>query len=54
MELEKQELLQIVGGFTLSGTFINAIYKAASTIMDIGRAFGTSIRRSISGNICPL
>lgn len=50
--IKDTELMKIVGGISITGTLINAIYKAANTIMDIGRALGTAIRRAISGNIC--
>lgn len=43
--LEKEELLQIVGGINITGTLINALYKGINTIMDIGRSLGSAIRR---------
>ena len=50
-KLNKEELLNISGG-GISATWINAISRAVSTLMDLGRSLGTSIRRSISGKIC--
>ncbi len=54
-ELSKKELLNIDGGTSnlLTTAFFNALTKAISTILDLGRSFGTAIRSSISGNVCP-
>lgn len=52
IELEKNELLRIEGGLSITGTLINSITKGVSVIMDIGRALGSSVRRLISGNLC--
>lgn len=52
--LEKRELLQIVGGISITGTLINSIVRAVNSFMDLGRSLGTAIRRVIGGNICPL
>ncbi len=54
MELEKRELLTIVGGINISGTLINSIVKGINSILDLGRSLGSSIRRIWSGNICTL
>ena len=52
--LEKQELLQIVGGISITGSLISAIHRGISTIMDVGRSLGSAIRRAISGSMCPV
>lgn len=52
--LNKQELLTIVGGFDLSGAVLNAILKGVSSIYEIGRNFGSSLRRIQSGTLCPV
>ncbi len=53
IELKKDELLQISGGANwLSASFLNAVSRAVSTLMDLGRSLGTSIRRTISGQVC--
>lgn len=54
MELNKKELLCVVGGISITGTFINAIAKGISAILDLGRSLGTAIRRVSAKNICPL
>jgi len=51
-ELKKEELLNVSGGFNWSASWLNAISRGVSTLMDLGRSLGTSIRRSISGKIC--
>ena len=51
-KLNKDELLKISGGATISASWLNAISRTVSTLMDLGRSLGTSIRRSISGKIC--
>jgi len=51
IQLEKQELLKINGG-SISGTMINAFSRALNSLLDLGRSFGTAIRRISSGNLC--
>lgn len=51
-KLEKEELIMINGG--IAATTINYISKLITTIFDIGRALGSSIRRIESDDICPL
>lgn len=52
MKLEKTELQSIIGG--ANATYINAVVRGVNTLLDIGRSFGSAIRRLTSGNICPL
>ena len=52
--LNKKEMLNIVGGASWTSSWLNAISKAVTTLMDLGRSLGTSIRRSISGKVCSL
>jgi hypothetical protein len=54
MELTKSELLQIEGGISFSGALINALSRGMSIILEVGRSFGSSLRRSYSGAICPV
>ena len=54
-ELSNKELLTIEGGSNwLTAAFFNAAARAISTIVDIGRSLGSSIRRAINGSYCPL
>ncbi len=49
MIIDNSELTTITGGSLLNGTFINAVTKMVSTVLDIGRAVGSAIRRLTSG-----
>lgn len=53
-ELNKQELLNISGGATWSASLLNAISRAVTTLLDLGRSLGTAIRRGVSGKVCPV
>lgn len=54
-ELNNKELMNIEGGASLlTATFLNAAARMISTIMDVGRSLGTSIRRITSGNTCSI
>lgn len=50
-ELTEKEMKNI-NGSGLSGTLINAVRNGIMSIADIGRYFGSSIRRLIEGNLC--
>jgi len=50
----EKELLSIEGGMDISGSLINAFNVGIKTILEVGRSFGTSIRRLISGNLCKI
>ena len=52
--LEKQELLQVVGGINITGTLISSLYKSITAIIDVGRSLGSAIRRAIGGKMCPI
>ena len=53
-DLKNNELFDIDGGVSISGTFINSITRGIDTILDMGRSVGSAIRRIGSGNVCPL
>ena len=54
-ELQNKELLNINGGANwYSASFLNAIARTMSTLLELGRSLGTSIRRAINGTICPI
>ena len=49
------ELKKVSGGTTvISGPIINAIVGVITLIEDIGKGFGSSIRRIIDNNLCTL
>lgn len=49
--LEKKELLSVNGG-TISATFLNAIARTGSLILELGRSVGSSIRRIFTNTLC--
>lgn len=51
--LNKNELVLIEGG-SISGTLISSITRGINTILDMGRSFGSALRRIGSRNICPM
>ncbi len=53
-QLSKTELVQVVGGFSINGTVINALARGIEVVLDVGRSFGTAIRRWQEGRLCPL
>ncbi len=56
MKLNKKELLQVNGGARVASysSFINALSRGMSSIMDVGRSLGTAIRRIQSRSVCGL
>ncbi len=54
MKLSNTELKNIKAGATISATLINSLIKGINSFLDIGRYLGSSIRRMVSGNTCPL
>lgn len=49
--LTNNELHNIVGG-AITATLLNAIARLANTILGVGRAIGSSIRRAITKKYC--
>ena len=52
MILNKEELLSLIGGSAISSPLLNAISKLITTLLDWGRAIGSSISRYKNGNYC--
>lgn len=52
-DLTKEELKQICGG-AISATLVNAFIRGVNTFLDVGRSFGSAIRRMLEKNVCPL
>ena len=50
--LNKEQLLLIEGGLSLSGTLINSFSSLIKNLMDVGRSFGTAVRRIGQGKLC--
>lgn len=53
-QLEKDTLMNLMGGATISGTMINAITNAIKTLLEVGKGFGSAIRRMTCNQMCPL
>lgn len=53
-EIKTAKLYYIEGGATISGTLVNAFSTGIKTILDVGRSFGTAIRRIALGKLCEL
>ncbi len=51
-ELNKKELSIIVGGINITYSLINSLIRAIESAMEIGRSFGTAIRRIGGKGIC--
>lgn len=52
MQLEKKELMSVVGGFNFTATFFGHIVRGVTVVYELGRAFGSSLRRIRTGNFC--
>ena len=53
-KINNNDLYKIIGGGAITGTLLTAITKGVTTIYNIGRALGSSLRRAISGKYCSL
>lgn len=52
-ELNENEMLKINGG-ALTSSFINAINSVINTLFELGKETGSTLRRLIQGNYCPM
>lgn len=52
--MKKEELLQIVGGVSITGTLLSSMYKVGNLIFEIGRSLGSAIRRAVGGKMCSI
>lgn len=50
-ELSKNEMQQI-NGSGLTASLINAVRAGVMSVVDIGRYFGSAIRRMVERNLC--
>lgn len=51
-KMTHEELVQVVGGASLSGTIVNAFTSAYKTLYGFGQNFGTAIRRIVKKKLC--
>ena len=52
-KISKTELKKISGG-GISASFITSLVRAVNSLLDLGRSFGSAVRRIQNGTICPL
>ena len=50
--MSNDELLTIHGGADLPSTLINALVRLVDITLEVGRAFGSAIRRLKDGDLC--
>ena len=50
-KLNNKQMMQIREG-AINGTLLNAILRGANIFIDVGRCFGSAIRRITSRNLC--
>ncbi len=53
-KLKTYELREIDGGFSLTGTLVEAFTSGLETIVAIGRSLGSSLRRLSEGKLCEI
>lgn len=54
IKLTQKNLNHIIGGATISGTLINAFTNIIKVLHEAGTGVGSSIRRIVDNNMCPL
>ncbi len=52
--LNNIELNKISGGFSFNASYLNYGVRAINLLLDLGRAFGSALRRIGSGRLCPI
>ena len=52
--LENSCLVNVVGGKGITASLIQAVTKASNTLLELGRSFGSSIRRLTYKKLCPV
>lgn len=51
--LTSQELKEIKGGASITGSLLNAFVDILKVLLDAGRGVGSGIRRATSDSLCP-
>ena len=54
VKLEKEEMLNVEGGSSITGSMLTAIYKTIELIYTIGESLGTYIRRQVENKMCDI
>ena len=52
--LTTDELFQIEGGVSLSGSLINAVGSIIKIVLEVGRSIGSGLRRLYDDSMCTL
>ena len=52
MKKLNEEKMKTIKAGALNGTLLNAILRGANIFIDVGRCFGSAIRRITSRNMC--
>ena len=52
--MQKNELINVVGGVSFSPTLLNAVTKAVSLVYDISRRVGSTVYRIVHNAACYL
>ena len=52
--LNKERLLSIDGGVSISGALVTSFTKAINSLLELGRSLGSAIRRINSGQLCSI
>lgn len=50
-ELSKKEMQKVYGG-AISASWISAMFRGVTSVTDLGRYLGSSIRRFVDRNLC--
>lgn len=53
-KLKRNELRKIEGGFSITGSIVNAFVEGIKTILDVGRSLGSSLRRLKEDKLCKI
>lgn len=53
-ELNLEKMNGIMGGVSITGTFINALVRGIDVLLDLGRSLGSALRKSKENTLCPL
>lgn len=54
MNILKDQDQKLIEGGAITSQILNSLGNIAETVFEIGRSFGSTIRRLIGGNICKL
>ena len=54
MELNKEKMMQVEGGASITSAMLNAISKAVNTIFELGKQTGSAVRRLVKSSYCPI